>query len=117
MSQPLVCCLLLTADRHEMTARAMRCYDAQIYHNRCLFLFDTGREQYGATKAAAGVPKVYINHQVTRGVWMPELGSRPVGELRNRAIALALSALPERPELIAHWDSDDWSHPLRLAEQ
>lgn len=116
MSQPLVCCLLLTSDRLEMTARAVRSYDQQEYENRCLFIFDTGREQFGP-RACTGVPQVYIRHERARGVWLPEVGNRTVGELRNRAIAHALGAMPQRPDLIAHWDSDDWSHPRRLTEQ
>jgi glycosyltransferase involved in cell wall biosynthesis len=38
-------------------------------------------------------------------------GLRSIGELRNEANAFAGT------DIIAHWDSDDWSHPNRLAEQ
>jgi hypothetical protein len=34
-----------------------------------------------------------------------------IGEMRNKANAMCVS------DIIVHWDSDDWSHPNRIAEQ
>lgn len=109
MTQPLVACVLLTADRPEMTQRAVRCWDSQRYERRQLIVMDTGINPCFRPTG----PNI-----VSR--WLPQHHGCPVGELRNIANSLAieaLPALPEKPDLFAHWDSDDWSHPNRLAEQ
>jgi glycosyltransferase involved in cell wall biosynthesis len=38
-------------------------------------------------------------------------GSQPIGTLRNQANGTTSA------DIIVHWDSDDWSHPNRIAEQ
>ena len=43
-------------------------------------------------------------------VYQRDPGALPVGALRNSANAGC-------GEIICHWDDDDWSHPLRIAEQ
>ncbi len=107
MSQPLVCCVLLTADREEMTARAVRCFEAQTYENRVLIVWNTGQP----LDWSSGIPP---------RVWDATPTSSPnasIGRLRNDATAWALSGPDPQPDLFAHFDSDDWSHPNRLAEQ
>jgi O-antigen biosynthesis protein len=78
--QPKVSCVLPFAGRAEMVARAVRCFEGQIYPNKSL-------------------------HQLANN------GERSVGALRNAVNALADG------EIICHFDSDDWSHPSRIAEQ
>ncbi len=107
MSQPLVCCVLLTADREEMTARAVRCFEAQTYENRVLIVWNTGQP----LDWSSGIPP---------RVWDATPTSSPnasIGRLRNDANSWALSGPDPQPDLFAHWDSDDWSHPYRIAEQ
>jgi len=40
-------------------------------------------------------------------------GQKSIGALRNEANAGGAI----KPDIICHWDSDDWSHPNRIAEQ
>jgi len=41
-------------------------------------------------------------------------GQKSIGALRNEANA---GSAIINPDIICHWDSDDWSHPNRIAEQ
>lgn len=102
---PSVTCILLTADRPEMTVRAIECFRNQTYKGKMeLLIFDTSRQ-----------PSAIKKHAVTSdGVYYVEAESKPddtIGSLRNDANALT------RSDIIAHWDSDDWSHPERITEQ
>lgn len=104
MTQPRVLCVMLANGRQQMVDRAVRCFHEQIYPNRILAVLDSGEKPVLVTRRA-GI-------QVTR--LEPDGRQRSIGELRNLANALCI---PNEAELIAHWDSDDWSHPLRLTEQ
>lgn len=102
MSNPLVCCLLLTADRQEMTDRAVRAFMAQTYAPRRLFIWDTGKAAYQAPPGTD-----YVGVRKTRN----EVNT--IGTLRNQAI----EAMAFAPDIIVHWDSDDWSEADRLTVQ
>lgn len=93
--QPTVCAIMLTRDRPEMAARAVRCFRAQTYENRYLLVLHNGDR-----------PTQSIGWE---GVWQPSAGT--IGKLRNDALRLT------QEEIIIHWDDDDWSHPSRIAEQ
>ena len=99
---PLVTCVLLTADRPAMTARAVKSFLAQTYERKALLIFDSGKELFQ-------IDRTFRGH-----LWVPaeEWRGASIGALRNRANECARGA-----DIIAHWDSDDWSHPYRLAEQ
>lgn len=116
---PLVCSVLLTADRPEMTARAVRCFDEQTYDERKLLIFDTGEEMHLGHRMGKAAPGVPFISPLTGSchVWFPELRGRSIGELRNRANSYGCIWLTSTPDLFAYWDSDDWSHPMRLEEQ
>ena len=103
--EPLVCCILLTADRQAFTDRAVKCFAAQTYANRELLIYDTGKVPYQLTGDELGMVTL------CRPTEFAERGSK-VGALRNQAITLAAGA-----DIIAHWDSDDWSAPKRLSIQ
>ncbi len=99
MSNPTVCAVMLTRDRHELARRAIQCFKNQTYQNKALLIYDTG-EKYldvGPEFAHAKAP------ESMRGL--------PIGALRNNANALV------NADVIVHWDDDDWSHPSRIAEQ
>ena len=44
------------------------------------------------------------------------IGGKPIGYLRN-FVAETLCKAPNPPDAFVHWDSDDFSHPNRIAEQ
>jgi glycosyltransferase involved in cell wall biosynthesis len=98
---PHVTCVCLTADRQAYTDRAVAGFLAQSYPNKSLLILDNGETPYRWPSNAPGV-------SVIRYLDIP---NKSIGKLRN----LANECKPG--EIIAHWDSDDYSHPLRLAWQ
>ena len=97
---PLVVGVLLTADRPEMTRRAIRSFGAQTYENKRLLIFDSGAQYF----SAALRHNVFYQHC--------EIPGLTIGTLRNLAVGICKAA-----DIIAHFDSDDWSHPRRIEEQ
>lgn len=98
---PHVTCICLTADRQAYTDRAVKLFLAQTYLNKSLLILDNGVTPYKWPAGAKGV-------SVVRTAMEP----KTIGALRNFANQLAAMA-----DILAHWDSDDYSHPLRLAWQ
>lgn len=104
MTEPLVCAVMLTKDRPEMAARAVRSFKGQIYENASLLIFDTGGDLLvGYDKTANGLRHVFAHR-----------GGDSIGGLRNRANR---QAALDNSEIICHWDDDDFSHPRRIEEQ
>lgn len=99
--RPLISCIMPIRNRREFIPGALRCFDQQTWQNRELIVVDNSDESL--LDMIPGPPKC----------WYEYVGPEPhtVGWMRNRACELA------RGQFIAHWDSDDWSHPSRLAEQ
>lgn len=101
MSDPLVVCVMLTADRQAMADRAVRCFQRQTYQNKRLLIYDTGAQYFHVAKGCeSSVRTVHT------------LKASSIGELRNRANRKA-----DEADIIAHWDDDDISYPNRLTEQ
>jgi glycosyltransferase involved in cell wall biosynthesis len=98
---PHVTCVCLTADRQQYTDRAVKNFLAQTYPNKSLLILDNGSQLYRWPTHAPGVSCV-------RG---RNFQGKTIGTLRNDANGYA------EGDIIAHWDSDDYSHPLRLAWQ
>ena len=99
-TEPLISCLMPTADRRRFLPSAISCFLDQTYCARELVVVDDGDEP---------VEDLLIGR---RGVRYVRLAHRTVlGTKRNVAADVA------RGELLAHWDDDDWSHPERLARQ
>jgi hypothetical protein len=107
VTEPTVCCIMLTRDRPELAKRAVECFQRQTYANLLFFALDTGE------KCTKDTP---YGEVTGRTVWMPEqCGKHPIGALRNVAIKCALGW--NDFDVIAHFDDDDWSHPNRVTEQ
>jgi len=106
-TEPLVCCVCLTADRQELTERAVRCFEAQTYQKKWLLIYDTGREELTLDGIGATLQDAARRVSIVR-----EAGGRSIGALRNAANALVMHC-----DIIAHFDSDDHSHPNRITEQ
>ena len=88
-----------TCDRPDMTERAIRCWRAQTYENKHLVVL------YSSIGAKRPKDRAGIAYAM-----LPATGL-PLGRLRNLANEMA------RGDILIHWDSDDWSHPLRIEEQ
>lgn len=109
MPNPSVVAILLTADRSEFTRQAVQSFRAQTYENKRLLIYDSSvaeiewPEDYYEADDICLVENNPIDHHGNR---------KTIGYLRNRAVAF----WTEFP-IIVHWDSDDYSHPNRIAEQ
>ena len=103
MNQPTVCAIMLTADRPALATRAVECFRAQTYENKRLLVLDTGAELWERRQFQFPDDVLW---------WWDEKRGRTVGQLRNDVISLRI-----QPEIIIHWDDDDYSHPNRIAEQ
>lgn len=99
---PHVVCVCLTADRQRYTDRAVKCFLSQTYENKSLLILDNGLVPYE--------PKMS-----ERNIAIAHTGRKPsdtIGLYRNMANELAKGG-----DIIAHWDSDDWSHSQRIRRQ
>ena len=101
---PQVCAIMLTADRQQLTDRAVQCFLSQTYKQSHLLIYDTGKKPY--TLNHLGSARITV---VCDGAEM----ARPIGELRNSANALA----PRGTEILIHFDSDDYSGSYRIQDQ
>jgi hypothetical protein len=95
--------VLLTADRQPFTDRAVKCFLSQTYENKYLLIYDTGVEPWKLGPHCANEQNMRYVHDEANG--------RRIGALRNAANSMVSA------DVIAHWDSDDWSAPERLAVQ
>lgn len=104
MTEPLVCAILLTRDRPEMAVRAVRCFRAQTYYAKKLVVIDTSPK-----------PIDIEGSHVT--ILSNPTSTSTIGELRNTGNTYASKGLAEQPDILIHWDDDDYSHSNRIAEQ
>lgn len=105
---PLVCAIMLVNGRAAMVRRAVASFRAQTYRNKALVVWDTGKISTGATYEGPYLPNINVV-RVTEGA-----AAKTIGGLRNQANEEAECM---GCHIICHWDSDDWSHPQRIAEQ
>jgi len=100
MDEPLVSCLMPTADRRRFVPLALRQFLAQDWPNKELIIVDDGND---------GVADLVPEHPQLRYRRLPRRAS--VGAKRN------LCAEAARGELLMHWDDDDWMAPHRIRSQ
>jgi glycosyltransferase involved in cell wall biosynthesis len=98
--KPLISCIMPVRNRQEFIAGALACYRAQTYHPKELIVVDN---------SDTPIKELILDHADCYDYVGPD--PKTVGWMRNRCCENAAG------ELIAHWDSDDWSHPNRLSEQ
>lgn len=99
-SQPLVTCIMPTANRRSFVPQALRYFLRQDYPNRELIVLDDGSE----TVTDLIPPDSRIRY-------LRLDNKRTLGAKYNLACGLA------RGEIIAHWDDDDWMADWRLSYQ
>jgi hypothetical protein len=98
--QPLVSCIMPTANRREFVGQAVEYFLRQDYEDRELIVVDDGDDAIGdLLPRDERVRYVRLREKLT------------VGAKRNLACEEA------RGDVIAHWDDDDWSAPHRLSYQ
>jgi hypothetical protein len=90
---------MLANGRPEMVARAVKSFLAQSFHGARLLVFETG-------------PVPIVRDPSWSVDWATNYGHvASIGALRNAANTCVGA------DILLHWDSDDWSHPNRIAEQ
>src|SRR5262245_31519656 len=99
-SQPLVSCVMPTADRRGFVPQAIRYFQQQDYKNKELVIVDDGNE------SAADLISPDANIRYIRLT-----GRRSLGAKRNECVEAC------RGDLIMHWDDDDWMAPRRITYQ
>lgn len=97
---PLVSCLMPTANRRAFVPNAIRYFQRQNYINRELIILDDGPDPVSDLIPAD--PQI-------RYIRMPE--PKTMGAKHNLGCAQA------RGQIIAHWDDDDWFADWRLSYQ
>jgi glycosyltransferase involved in cell wall biosynthesis len=106
---PLVSCLCVTRGKPDKLARALRCFEAQTYPHRELVLLV--EEDDAPTLAAVDVYRRNPHGENVQVHVVSVAPKLPLGELRNRAIAIC------RGDYFCQWDDDDWFHADRVAAQ
>jgi O-antigen biosynthesis protein len=98
--QPLVTCIMPTANRRDFVARAIRYFQQQDYENRELLVLDSGDDLIADLIPSDPAIRYVKAHD-----------QRSLGAKRNFACQLASG------DYILHWDDDDWSSPSRVSTQ
>jgi hypothetical protein len=82
---------------------------SQTYENSRLLIYDTGIKPYAMDRLASGRIELARSENAPR---------RTIGALRNEAnLWVCANARDDGPDILIHWDSDDWSAPHRIEEQ
>lgn len=104
-TQPLISCVMVTADRHLLCRRAIKSYNAQTWANRELVVLDNGNEPMESLLSDLPYGQVVYRH-------IPNNSDTTIGELRNLSLEMVGGDL-----VVPQWDDDDWSAPDRLERQ
>jgi hypothetical protein len=110
MPEPLVVAIMLTKDRPQMAARAVRCFREQTYQNRLLVILDT------SDRERAHMMFCRSDGSEIETIFTGVLEGKSIGHLRNQCASLIGTHFP-KCDIFIHWDDDDVSHPNRIAEQ
>ena len=100
-AEPLVSCIMPTADRRAFVPLAIRYFLRQDYENRELIILDDGSDPVSAT-------------------CIPNIRGSATSRCRSGAPwarNITRGDLLARGEIIAHWDDDDWFAERRLSYQ
>ncbi|HXU35894.1 MAG TPA: glycosyltransferase family 2 protein [Blastocatellia bacterium] len=98
--QPLVSCIMPTADRCRFVSRAISYFQAQDYPNKELLVLDDGKQNN---------PELAQDDGQIRYLRLDQKSA--LGAKRNLACTEA------RGDIIVHWDDDDWMASWRLSYQ
>ena len=101
-TRPRVLAVMLTKDRPEMAARAVRCFLSQTYENKRLLIWDAGKV----------LSPELASEDHNDQAWVPASAHLSIGNARNQA-----NSFWTEYDIACHFDDDDWSHPRRIEEQ
>lgn len=104
MKEPLVSCLMVTANRKRLAERSIACLKAQTWTNWELILLDDGHEDY--RPLLEDLPPERVTY-----LKLKKEAHFVLGHLRNITLDHA------KGTYVAQWDDDDWYHPDRLRIQ
>lgn len=113
MPDPIVCAIMLTRDRPEMAARAVRSFEAQTYERKYLVVLDTTLVILDTTRPFGEIGYAFGLVPKKEGRVLKACNDWSIGKLRNAAI----DETPPFTDIIVTFDDDDYSHPARIAEQ
>jgi hypothetical protein len=129
-SEPVVACVMLVDGRRDMVKRAIASFRSQTYQRKRLLIVASDLSNNGIPICWLSLRAGYVEvvgvvgsdgiHRSERFDPQPpdfqiNFAYRgTVGELRNFG---GLGCRSMGADVVAHWDSDDWSHPKRLEEQ
>lgn len=102
--QPLVSCLMVTANRKHLMKRSINCFLNQSYENKELVIIDDGKQDL--EEALKPIPSSQLRY-----IKLDQKPKKKLGHLRNRSLERATG------DLLTQWDDDDWYHPDRLKLQ
>jgi len=105
MQSDLVSCLMVTANRPELVARAIYLFERQTYPQRELLIVDDG--DCDLSQIIDSSP----DRHLIRYVRISREPRRTLGDLRNVSIANAQGMW------CIQWDDDEWYHPSRIQSQ
>ncbi len=112
MSSLTVACVMLVCERFDMVTRALKSFRAQTYENKHLLIYDTSAAHVEDLADMVGFDGDDEDVTLVESKASDHHGKpKTIGHLRNRANHNATA------DIIAHWDSDDYSSPQRLTEQ
>ncbi|NGP76782.1 glycosyltransferase family 2 protein [Balneolaceae bacterium YR4-1] len=100
-TNPLVSCLIVTADREALLRRSLHSYKNQTYPNTELVIVDNGHEPIQSLLDEFSSEEVqYIRIDPSEEMVL--------GDLRNISLSEA------KGDYLICWDDDDWFHPKRI---
>ena len=103
--EPMVSCLMVTANRAQLARRAIACLAEQTWSNLELVIVDDGDEDYSP------ILEPFRNRLRIRYERIAKEPGVRLGSLRNRSLDLASG------DYCAQWDDDEWYHPDRIETQ
>ncbi len=107
MPDPTVRAVMITANRPEMARRALNYFERQTYERKGISVFSSDPESCGLPEIANRITRATIGE-------MRNEANRRIRDTEFRGKPVAAHFIPE---ILCHWDDDDYSAPRRIEEQ
>lgn len=113
MARPIACAVMLTHGTTQLAQRAIDCFQAQRYPAKRLMVLDTSPSE-AASEFTPYVEWPEAIQEIAGYIYHAPKG-QTIGALRNEAAQSAIEW--HDPDILLHWDDDDWSSATRMEEQ